>query len=327
MDTILNQLTSAIAELCPSVDQMQARIKMAGVLAAYDIKPAQLPGIHPDIREKIKLFLAAKKLEGLSPLTTLPGYEIELRIFAESINKPVEQITTADLRMFLGKFNHLRLSSLSKRLSVLKSFFGWLTEEEIIPRDPARRIKPPKTEQHLPKALAVEELEMIREFCKTPRERALIEAFYATGCRLSEVQGLDRKDIDWQRNSVKVFGKGSKEREVYFSWKAIYHLKKYLAARKDAHPALFVTERQPIRRLSKRGIQRAIKIIADRSGIGKSISPHWLRHTFATLTLNNGADLVAVQSLLGHANPSTTQIYARLSSSRRREQYQKYLVQ
>lgn len=326
MEPLLSQLTSAIAELCPHVDPIQVRVKAAGVLAAYDIRPAQLPGAHPDIRDKIKLYLAAKKLEGLSPLT-LNGYQIELRIFATSINKPVDQITTADLRVFLGQFDHLKLSSLSKRLSVLKSFFGWLTEEEIIPRDPTKRIKPPKTEQLLPKYLTIEELEMLREACETPRERALIEVLYATGCRLSEVQVLNRQDIDWQRNSVKAYGKGSKEREVYFSWKALYHLKKYLKTRNDAHPALIVTERRPVNRLSCRGIQRAVKIIAKRSGIQKNISPHVLRHTFATLTLNNGADLVAVQSLLGHANPSTTQVYAHLTANRRREQYQKYLVQ
>jgi len=122
-------------------------------------------------------------------------------------------------------------------------------------------------------------------------------------------------------------GKGSKEREVYFSWKAIYHLKKYLNSRGDVVPALFVTERKPCRRLSKRGFQREIKIIAERSGLKKNVHPHVYRHTFATLTLNNGADLAAVQNLLGHSNPGTTQIYAQLTNGRKKEQYQKYLVQ
>lgn len=168
---------------------------------------------------------------------------------------------------------------------------------------------------------------MLREACKTPRERAMIEVFYATGCRLSEIQQLDRRDIDWQAKSAKVIGKGNKEREVYFSWKAAYHLKKYLNSRNDIVPALFITERKPYRRLSKRGFQREIKLIALRAGIQKNVHPHVYRHTFATLTLNNGADLSTVQSLLGHSNPGTTQIYAQLSSGRKREQYQRYLVQ
>ncbi|TEB13384.1 Tyrosine recombinase XerC [Pelotomaculum propionicicum] len=114
---------------------------------------------------------------------------------------------------------------------------------------------------------------------------------------------------------------------MFFSFKAMFHLKKYLAGRKDDDPALFVTERRPYRRLSKRGFQREIKLIAIRAGIRKNVHPHVMRHTMATLTLNNGADLVAVQELLGHANPGTTQIYARLSSERKREQYKKHLVQ
>jgi len=325
-EQLLNQLVNEVTQLSPSVDQVQLRMKIAGILSLYDVRPAKLPGAHPDVQEKVQLFLSAKKLEGLSPLT-LSGYELDLRIFAKAVQKPVDQITTADLREFLGQFEHLKLSSLSKKLSVLKSFFGWLTEEEIIPRDPARKIKPPKVGKRLPKALTIEELEMLREACRTPRQRAMVEVLYATGCRLGEVHKLNRQDIDWQNRCCKVIGKGSKEREVYFSWRAMYHLKKYLKTREDVHPALFVTLRKPYRRLSRRGIQREISVIAKNSGIKKVVSPHTLRHTFATLTLNNGAELVAVQALLGHSRPDTTMVYAQLTDERKREQYRKHLVQ
>jgi integrase/recombinase XerD len=219
------------------------------------------------------------------------------------------------------------MSSISKKLSVVKSFFSWLTDEELITKDPARRIKPPKKEQRLPKALTIEELELIRETCITPRERALVEVLYATGSRLSEVQQLNKEVIDYQAMSTRVIGKGNKEREVYLSFKALYHLKKYLMSRLDDAPALFITERQPYRRLSNRGIQRAIAIIAKRSGIQKKIHPHTFRHTFATLTLNNGADLSSVQALLGHADPASTQVYAQVSETKKREAYRKHLVQ
>lgn len=325
-ERLLAQLVDEVSQLCPSVDSTLLRMRIAGVLSLYDVRLAKLPGANPDIQEKVAQFLAAKKLEGLSPLT-LSGYEIELRIFARAINKPVAEITTADIRQFLAQFPHLKLSSLGKRLSVLKSFFGWLTAEEIIPRDPTLRIKPPKTEKTLPKALSIEELEIMREACRTPRERALVEVFYATGCRLSEIQRLNREDINWQTASTRVVGKGSKEREVYFSFRAMYHLKKYLMTRLDDCPALFVTERKPTRRLSRRAIQREIKLIAQRAGIAKRVHPHTMRHTFATLTLNNGADLATVQALLGHANPATTQVYAQVTEERKREQYRKHLVQ
>ncbi|WP_243119687.1 site-specific integrase [Pelotomaculum propionicicum] len=137
----------------------------------------------------------AKRLEGLSSLT-LAGYEIELRIFGQYVQKRVGEITTSDIREYLGQFENLKLSSLSRKLSVLKSFFGWMADEEIIAKDPTRKIKPPKKERLLPKALNIEELEMMREMCRTTRERAMIEVFYATGCRLSEVQQLNQTDID-----------------------------------------------------------------------------------------------------------------------------------
>lgn len=325
-EQLLRQLTSAISDLCFDVPLPKLHSTIAGILSLYDIRPARLPGCHPDIREKVDQYLAAKRLEGLSELT-LEGYALELRIFAECMQKPIEDITTGDIRAYLGSFPHLKMSSIAKKLSVLKSFFAWLTDEEIIPKDPARRIKPPKKEQRLPKSLTIEELEMIREACITPRERALVEVFYATGGRLSEIQALDRADIDFQNMSARVIGKGNKEREVYLSHKALYHLKKYFMTRLDDNPALFVTERQPFRRLSNRAIQRAIKTIAERSGVKKDVHPHVFRHTFATLTLNNGADLSSVQALLGHTDPSTTQVYAQVTQEKKKEAYKKHLVQ
>jgi len=205
--------------------------------------------------------------------------------------------------------------------------FGWLANEGIILKDVTKQVKPPKKEQRVPKSLTIEELEMIREACVTPRERALMEVLYATGGRLSEIQKMSRGDIDYQAMSVLVIGKGNKERPVYFSFKAMFHLKKYLAKRTDDDPALFVSQRKPYQRLSDRGIQREIKVIADRSEVTKNVHPHIFRHTFATLMLNNGAELVAVQELLGHSDPSTTLIYSVLSEEKRKRSHNQYLVQ
>jgi len=326
MEPLLSQLTNEVARMFPDSDLLQARSRIASILAGYDIRPARITFANPDLSEKVKSYLSAKKLEGLSP-STLEGYRLELSVFGKYIQKPVSEIATNEIRNFLGQFSQLKTSSLSRKLSVLKSFFGWLTEEEIIPRDPTRKIKAPKAAKGLPKALSIDELEMMREACITARERAMVEVFYSTGGRLAEIHDLNREDIDWQERSVKVVGKGSIEREVLFSFKAAYHLKKYLDSRKDEEHALFVTERRPYRRLSRRGFQREIKLIALRAGISKRVHPHVMRHTLGTLLLNNGADLVAVQAILGHSNPATTQIYARLSDKRKREQYKKYLVQ
>ncbi|NLW92487.1 MAG: tyrosine-type recombinase/integrase [Syntrophomonadaceae bacterium] len=325
-EQLLRQLESSISDLCFDVEFSKLHMTIAGLLSLYDVRPARLPGCNPDIREKVDQFLSAKRLEGLSEYT-ISGYQLELRIFAEHMQRPIDQIDTGDIREYLSRFDHLKMSSISKKLSVLKSFFGWLADEELIAKDPARRIRPPKKEQRLPKALSIEELEMLREACRSFRERAMVEVFYATGGRLSEIQALNKGDIDYQAMAARVVGKGNKEREVYLSYKALYHLKKYIMGRLDEEPALFITERRPFRRISNRGIQRAISIIAARSGVQKNVHPHTMRHTFATLTLNNGADLSSVQALLGHADPATTQIYAQVSEAKKKEAYRKHLVQ
>lgn len=325
-EQFLSEVTQSLFVACPDFNLTDVRTSLSEIVSKYDIKRIEMDEVHPDLKEKIVLYLSGKQLEGLSKIT-LENYELHLRKFSDRVKKKVEDITTADIRVYLGQFKEQKISTLSTKLSVLKSFFGWLTSEEILPRDPTMRIKPPKKEKRLPKALSIEELEMLREACQDSRQRTLIEVLYATGCRLSEVHALNRADIDYNTQSCRVIGKGNKEREVYFSFKALYHLKKYLLNRTDIVPALIITERQPYRRLSGRGIQREIGIIAKNAGIQKKVSPHTLRHTFATLTLNNGADLVAVQELLGHENPATTQIYASISAERKREQHKKHLVQ
>lgn len=323
-EQLMSDVAAYISELVP-VNIEQVKNNLSKILTKYHVKKVEKTEIHPDLTDKIQLFLSAKKLEGLSKVT-LDSYLLELNTFSKKVKKRVEDITTAEIRVFLGSFEHLKLSSVSRKLSVLKSFFGWLTAEEFLQRDPTTKIKPPKKEKRLPKALSIEELELLRESCKTNRQRAFLEILYATGCRLSEVHALNKSDINYRTASCRVIGKGNKEREVYFSPKAMYHLRKYLMNRTDDSEALMVTERKPYRRLSQRGIQREIGTIAKQAGLDKKISPHTMRHTFATLTLNNGADIAAVQALLGHEDPSTTQIYAQLTEEKKRETHKKYLV-
>lgn len=302
----------------------ELRTQIGDLISEYDIKP-WCNTDHPDIKEKVKIFVTAKRLEGLSE-KTLDGYIRELRNISKQIQKPVINVTTGDIRVYLSQFHKLKKSTLGRKISILRSFFGWLFKEEYIAKNPMTKINRPKTEKRLPKALTVEELEMVREACVSNRERALIELFYATGCRLSEVVGLDIDDIDWNSESTSVIGKGDKQRVVYLSCKAMYHLRKYLKERNDQEKALIITERMPYRRLSNRAVQRAFKKIADRAGIKKKLHPHVMRHTLATMLLNNGAPLSAVQAILGHENPSTTQIYAQLSPEKSRIAYKQYHV-
>ncbi|TYS46767.1 site-specific tyrosine recombinase/integron integrase [Bacillus infantis] len=323
-EQLLTDVVGYISELVPiNVDDVRNRLSV--ITSKYHVQRVEEDETHPDLYEKISFFLSTKKLEGLSSIT-LEGYDLELKLFAEKIKKKAENVSAADIRVYLGSLQGLKMSTIGRKLSVLKSFFSWLASEEIIPRDPTAKLKSPKTEKRMPKALTIEELELLRESCQTVRQRAFIEVLYATGCRLSEIHQLDRNSINIQSMSTNVVGKGNKEREVYFSFKAMYHLRKYLGTRTDDCEALMVTHRKPYRRLTKRGIQREIAAIAKNAGLQSKVSPHVLRHTFASLTLNNGAEITAVQELLGHSSPDTTLRYARITEERKREQHKKHLV-
>ncbi|WP_249598292.1 tyrosine-type recombinase/integrase [Peribacillus frigoritolerans] len=297
-EQILSELVAALKDLYPNIEVENTKNKLSTVLSEYYIQRVELGEVHPDLEDTIQLFISAKKLEGLSSIT-LDNYLMELSMFADIVKKKAEDIATAYVRMYLSQDGTLKMSTIRKKLSVLKSFFSWLGSEEYIKRDPTTKLKAPKDVYRLPKSLSIEELEMLRESCNTVRQRAFLEVLYTTGCRLSEVHGLDKAVINLQSMSTLVIGKGDKQREVYFSIRAMYHLDKYLKGRNDNCEALMITERKPYRRLSIRGIQREIGIIVQRAGLQDKVSPQVLRHTFATLTLNNGAELVAIQELLG----------------------------
>lgn len=324
-EQLLSEIVISLHDMLPGLDIGKVKNKISSILMRYKVDQEDEYKLESDVPAKINLFIAAKKVEGLSD-KTLDGYKIELGLFSKAVEKQVEHINTADIRNYLGNLKGVKMSTIGKKLNVLRTFFGFLMEEDIIQRNPALKIKSPKEERTMGKSLSIEELELMRESCETIRQRAFLEAFYATGCRLDEMRRLNVSDIDLQNNSCKVRGKGNKEREVYFSPKAMFHLRKYLLTRNDGEPALMATIRKPIRRLSHRAIQDEIKRIATSAGLEHKVTTHVLRHTFATLTLNNGADITAVQELLGHSSPETTLRYARITEERKREQHKKYLV-
>lgn len=199
----------------PEIEQLKLRDILEEVLYTYEVtsKTKELAVIN-DIQDKIILFLASKKIDGLSD-KSLYNYKLQLARFSSYMQKDIDKIETMDIRMFLGylsKQNNLKQTSLSTTISILKSFFNWLEQEEYILKSPMRKIKQPKKQKNLRKAFTIEELEVLRNACKTLRERALLEFIFSTGCRLSEISNIKIKDINWSNYSLKVIGKGSKER-------------------------------------------------------------------------------------------------------------------
>ncbi|MHB1683961.1 MAG: tyrosine-type recombinase/integrase [Bacilli bacterium] len=276
--------------------------------------------------EASSLYLRLRTQEGFSPYT-IKAYGFQYSLLIRDIGDVnVQSITLSLLRDHLACHAHLKPASLGHKIRAIKSLFHWLVEEELLIRNPTLKLREPKLGKRVPKALTIEEVEWLRDSCQSSLEHALIEFFFATGCRVGEAQRLNRKGIDWQRSCLNVIGKGNKEREVYFGAKARIWMQRYLSGRSDDESALFVTERNP-HRMSIHGIQYIFKRVSKRCGLNDRVSPHTMRHTLATILLNQGAPLVAVQSILGHEKPETTQLYATLSGVARQQSYQRYFVQ
>lgn len=314
-EVIVRILNQAMDEL-PQIPTDKLRTILDMVLYDYDISPAERALVlRSNMRDMAGMYLASKKVEGLS-LITLKNYSYRLKRFMEFMGKNVQDISTMDVRMYLATFQRrteCANSTLESEVAGLKSFFGWLENEEHILKSPMRKIKYPKVEKRMRQALTPEELELLRDNCKTLRERAYVEFLYSTGCRLAEAVSVNKSDINWQELSLHVIGKGDKERIVYISEKAKVHIRKYLLSRFDDCEALFVTERQPIRRLGRRAVEREFAKLGKTAGISKPVFPHIIRHTTATDMMRNGATLSEVQAYLGHDDPSTTQVYAEVS--------------
>lgn len=271
------------------------------------------------------LYEADKRILGFSP-HTLKAYSLQLRILIREIGDiEIEEISLSLLKEYLAKeAERLKPSSLGHRIRFVRSLFRFAFEEGHIARNPSLKLREPKTEKRIPKFLIEEDVIQLKISCLSNRERALLEFLYCTGCRVGEVQKINIEDIDWEHCSAIVNGKGSKQREIYFTTECKVWLKRYLGDRQDSCKALFVTETYPIRRMAIPTIRWTVKKMASRGEVAVNVYPHRFRHTFACHLLDNGAPLDFIQGMLGHEKASTTQIYAQLRGERRKELYRRY---
>ena len=270
-----------------------------------------------------------------SPNTVL-AYENDLRQFFEYLsesNQPVNppEITQQEIKQFLGGLLKYGLSkkSIGRKLAALRAFFTWLHKNNHIRHNPSINIVAPKIENHLPTFLSEEEIRSILDVKTTDpssiRDTAILELFYGTGIRLSELSTLNLRDLDLYAGLVRVFGKGSKERLAPVGRHLKHVMETYLAERNAFHPepgeaALFLNQRG--KRLSNRGIQYLVEKRLRQFSEKTKLSPHVLRHSFATHLLDRGADLESVKELLGHASLSTTQVYTHVTIDRLKKVYQ-----
>ena len=277
--------------------------------------------------EYLRLFLDANRIEGCSE-RTIQYYNVTVVRMLQKIETPVRKISTEEIRKYLvdyQKINDCSKVTVDNVRRNISSFFSWLEEEDYILKSPMRRIHKIKTKQPVKEIISDEAIEQLRDHCQCPRDLAMIDLLYSTGIRVGELVNLNISDIDFEARECIVFGKGDKERKVYFDAKAKLHLLNYLHKRDDDNPALFVTLDAPHERLKISGVEVRIRTLGRKLNMGK-IHPHKFRRTMATRAIDKGMPIEQVQKLLGHSQIDTTMQYAIVNQTNVKTSHQKFIA-
>lgn len=296
------------------------------VLSNYKIEEIKNEEGDKTNQNYIDSFLSAKRLEGCSE-KSLKYYKSTIEIVLNAIDKSIKNITTNDLRNYLTEYQEKHGSSrvtIDNIRRILSSFFSWLEDEDFIIKSPVRRIHKVKSASVIKETYSDESLELMRDSCDNFRDLALIDILASTGMRVGELVLLNKDDINFNERECVVFGKGDKERVVYFDARAKIHLQNYLESRDDDNKALFVTLRKPFNRISIGGIETRIREMGRKLNINKA-HPHKFRRTLATKAIDKGMPIEQLQKLLGHQKIDTTLQYAMVKQSNVKIAHKKYI--
>ena len=296
------------------------------VLSNYKIKEIKNEENDKTNQSYIDSFLSAKRLEGCSE-KSLKYYKSTIEIVLNTIDKSIKNITTNDLRNYLTEYQEKHGSSrvtIDNIRRILSSFFSWLEDEDFIIKSPVRRIHKVKSASVIKETYSDESLELMRDSCDNLRDLALIDILASTGMRVGELVLLNKDDINFNERECVVFGKGDKERVVYFDARTKIHLQNYLESRDDDNKALFVTLRKPFNRISIGGIETRIREMGRKLNINKA-HPHKFRRTLATKAIDKGMPIEQLQKLLGHQKIDTTLQYAMVKQSNVKIAHRKYI--
>ncbi|WP_251389055.1 site-specific tyrosine recombinase/integron integrase [Mediterraneibacter agrestimuris] len=275
----------------------------------------------------LQLFLDAKKIEGCSE-RTIQYYSSTVERMLQDIEQPIRKITTEEIRKYLvnyQKINNCSKVTVDNIRRNISSFFSWLEEEDYILKSPMRRIHKIKTKQPVKEIISDEAIELLRDGCECIRDLAMIDLLYSTGIRVGELVNLNISDVDFEARECIVFGKGDKERKVYFDAKTKLHLQDYLKKRDDGNPALFVSLDAPYDRLKISGVEIRIRTLGRKLNMEK-IHPHKFRRTMATRAIDKGMPIEQVQKILGHSQIDTTMQYAIVSQTNVKTSHQKFIA-
>lgn len=277
-------------------------------------------------KKMLDAFIDAKRIEGCSE-KSLRYYKNTIDKMLASINKGIQEIETDDIRNYLTDYQLKHGSSkvtIDNMRRILSSLFSWLEDEDYILKSPARRIHKVKSATVIKETYTDEALELLRDNCTELRDLAMIDMLASTGMRVGEMVLLNRNDIDFNERECIVFGKGSKERVVYFDARTKIHLQNYLKSRTDDNPALFVSLKSPHERLKIGGVEVRLREFGKKLGLQK-VHPHKFRRTLATMAIDKGMPIEQLQQLLGHSKIDTTLQYAMVKQSNVKIAHRKYI--
>lgn len=277
--------------------------------------------------EYMDMFISAKRIEGCSE-RTLAYYKATIEHMLSIIVVPLRQVQTDDLRAYLAEYqsiNNCSKTTVDNIRRNLSSFFSWLEAEDYIIKSPIRRIHKIRTGSKVKETLSEECIERLRDSCLHIRDLAMIDLLYSTGIRVGELVNLNIGDINFEERECIVYGKGNKQRKVYFDAKAKVHLKRYLEERNDYNDALFVTLDNPFERLKISGVEIRLRKLGRLAFLDQRVHPHKFRRSMATRAIDKGMPIEQVQKLLGHQQIDTTMHYAMVNQSNVKISHRKFI--
>lgn len=319
-----NQIDNILNDMSESLNIIQMKELQEVLIKRLVNETEDIEKIEND--EYMEMFLSAKQVEGCS-VRTIKYYRSTISRMIDVIGLPVRKITTEAIRMYLRDYQSINTCSKVTIDNVrrnISSFFSWLEEENHILKNPVRRIHKVKSRTTVKEIISDEKIEIMRDGCRTIRDLAMIDLLYSTGIRIGELVNLNISDIDFNERECIVYGKGDKERKVYFDAKTKLHLKKYLDQRMDNNEALFVTLNHPYNRLRISGAEIRLRELGRKLGIDR-VHPHKFRRTMATRAIDKGMPIEQVQQLLGHQQIDTTMRYAMVNQNNVKNSHKKYI--
>lgn len=332
MLVLLKGDTSMEEKLVKIINEMADYLNIAQMKKLQEVLLKNLSDARPEKEqvsneEYLKMFIDAKQIEGCSA-RTLQYYQVTVEHLLKNIDIPIRKVTTDEIRTYLAEYqqrNNCSKVTVDNVRRNISSFFSWLEEEDYILKSPMRRIHKIKTKQPVKEIISDEMIEMLRDHCRCTRDLAMIDLLYSTGIRVGELVGLNISDIDFEERECIVYGKGDKERRVYFDAKAKLHLQNYIKTRNDTNPALFVTLDAPYERLKISGVEIRVRELGRKLNIEK-IHPHKFRRTMATRAIDKGMPIEQVQKILGHSQIGTTMQYAIVNQNNVKTSHRRYIA-